>query len=115
VNDPNTLRKTELNKGHGFSCAVRSPQGSGLYRLRKTHVLCQGTTLVGPYEAHRDEDFTGCGKNSCFVSGHDFSRAVTNETMTGFSPLRCCFLARCRVFPQPVSKWLVLNWFGLSC
>jgi hypothetical protein len=33
-----SLRKSSLDQGHGFA-------GCG-----KTHVLCQGTTLVGPYK-----------------------------------------------------------------
>jgi RNA polymerase sigma-70 factor (ECF subfamily) len=44
-----------------------------LQRLRKTHAFHQGTT-------------SGSRKNSCFVSGHDFSRAVKAQKLMGFSP-----------------------------
>jgi hypothetical protein len=35
--------------------------------------------------------FTG-DEISCFVSGHDFSRAVNDENTTGFSPWGVAFL-----------------------
>jgi hypothetical protein len=45
----------------------------GLYRLGNTHALYHGKTLQA-------------GKHSCFVSGHDSSRAVEIQQNLGFSP-----------------------------
>src|ERR1700733_14367273 len=42
------------------------------------------------------------GKNSCFVSGHAFSRAVAIKNMTGFHPWAFAFHTRCRLFPYVV-------------
>jgi hypothetical protein len=61
------------------------PEGYGLYRLLKNY---QGTTL------HAAEKLMFCirarlymlQKNSCFVSGHDFSRAEKATAMRALAP-----------------------------
>jgi hypothetical protein len=38
-----------LDEGHGFTgCGKTLDEGHGFTGCGKTHVLCQGTTLVGP-------------------------------------------------------------------
>jgi hypothetical protein len=76
--------------GHDFTgCEKRSSvSGHDFAGCGKTHVLYQGATLQAA------EKLMFCirarlyrlRKNSCFVSGHDFSRAVKIENTSGFSP-----------------------------
>jgi hypothetical protein len=48
---------------------------------------CEGYGLLSPYvQAIKNDRLYRLLKNSCFVSGHDFSRAVRLENKMGFSP-----------------------------
>jgi hypothetical protein len=60
-----------------FNGRMRPETGQLAKRLRKTK-------LFAGYCLYRQQ------KNSCSVSGHNFTRAVHAEKMMGFSP--CCFL-----------------------
>jgi hypothetical protein len=63
-----------------LACTSTAPKFDALYSLRENSILYEEATLRA-------------AEKLCFVSGHDFSRAIKIEKKSGFSP--------CLSYPVP--------------